>query len=93
MIKKFNDFKINEGFFDDVIRPTFDPYIHPDMRLEKTEYEGVIVDKRIVNKTFGGEKYIFYVKIPKRGVEKFTVNATKYYDYDIGDDITVSIEE
>lgn len=93
MITKFKDFLVNEGFFDEVIKPAFDPYIHPDMRLEKTVYVGKIVDKRIINKLLGGEKYIFYVRIPNRGVEKFTVDATKYYDCNIGDNIKVSIEE
>ena len=45
-IKKYNEFNLNEGMFDDVIRPMFDPYISSDMKLKKNQYNGIIVDKK-----------------------------------------------
>jgi len=91
IIKKFNDM-INEDFFDDVVRPMFDPYIMPGT-FNKNEYNGQIVDKRIVDKMLGGEKFVVYVRIPGRGVEKFTVSSSEYYNCEIGDNINVEIEE
>ena len=53
----------------------------------------LLLIKKTTNNFLSGEKYILYVRIKNRGIEKFTVNVTTYYDYEIGNDIIVTIEE